>query len=306
MITKRFKALGLMALMAVMLFVLIVPQTMAAYSVKQVFVRVSGTAGETVTTGQVVAIKDADGEWYKADANDSDVRPGVGIVGSKTGGDGESIEVILEGVLTGWSSLTEGQPGYLSETAGAVTQSAPSWVQQVGVALSTTDYYFNLKNYFDSSAVTSLGVLSGASPIIAEGATANDFETTISITDPTADNTITLPDDSGSVAYSPGGTTTSIADSLAIPITHAYVAKTTGGDAEALTLANGENGQILTIALVTDGGGVGTLTPVTCSGFATIAFEDAGDNVTLMYIDDTVGWIILGTAGVAAPPVITI
>lgn len=102
------------------------------------------------------------------------------------------------------------------------------------------------------------------------------------------------------------GSTTSAADSLAIPVTHSYVAKTTGGDAEALTLANGVPGQIITIALVVDGGGTGTLTPATKSGFVSIAFADAGDTASLLYVNDTVGWVILGTAGVAAPPAIAI
>lgn len=100
--------------------------------------------------------------------------------------------------------------------------------------------------------------------------------------------------------------TTSAADSLAIPLTARYVAKTTGADAEALTLADGSPGQIITIALVTDGGGTGTLTPATKSGFATIVFADAGDTATLEYVDDTVGWVIVGLAGVAAPPAITV
>lgn len=100
--------------------------------------------------------------------------------------------------------------------------------------------------------------------------------------------------------------TTSAADALAIPVTARYVAKTTGDDAEALTLANGSPGQVITIALVTDGGGTGTLTPATKSGFATIVFADAGDTATLEYVDDTVGWVIVGLAGVAAPPAITV
>ena len=44
-----------------------------------------------------------------------------------------------------------------------------------------------------SGIITSTGVFSGGSPIILEGATANAFETTISLVDPTADRTITLP-----------------------------------------------------------------------------------------------------------------
>lgn len=102
------------------------------------------------------------------------------------------------------------------------------------------------------------------------------------------------------------GSATVAADVLAIPVTKRYVAKTTGADAEALTLANGVAGQRLNIALVVDGGGDGTLTPTTRSGFATIVFADAGDIVDLEYVDDTVGWILVGSAGVAAPPVITV
>jgi hypothetical protein len=44
-------------------------------------------------------------------------------------------------------------------------------------------------------------VLTGASPLVLEGATANAYETTIAVTDPTADRTVTIPDASGTVAY---------------------------------------------------------------------------------------------------------
>ena len=96
-----------------------------------------------------------------------------------------------------------------------------------------------------------------------------------------------------------------IADDLAIPVSHAHVAKATGGDAEALTLANGKPGQILTIRLVTDGGGDGTLTPATCTGFATIVFADAGDQAVLFYVDDAAGWRIWSVFGLTAQPTVT-
>jgi len=96
------------------------------------------------------------------------------------------------------------------------------------------------------------------------------------------------------------------AAALAIVTTHRFVSKTTGAGAEALTLADGRPGQLLTISLVVDGGGDGTLTPTTMTGFATIVLADAGDTVTLQFIDSTTGWIIIGSQGVAAPPVITI
>jgi len=101
-------------------------------------------------------------------------------------------------------------------------------------------------------------------------------------------------------------TTTVAADVLVIPVTHLYVAKTTGGDAEALTLANGVPGQVLVVNLTTDGGGAGTITPSTATGWATAVLDEAGDTFTFYYVDDTTGWIILGAIGVAAVPVISV
>jgi len=94
------------------------------------------------------------------------------------------------------------------------------------------------------------------------------------------------------------GNTVVAADALPIPVTHGIVQKTTGADAEALTLANGTPGQLLSIVLAVDGGGDGTLTPTTKVGWATIVFADAGDRATLLYASDTLGWLIVGMAGI--------
>jgi hypothetical protein len=50
----------------------------------------------------------------------------------------------------------------------------------------------DIDTYLDAPQVTT--------SIIFEGATANLFETTLTVTDPTADRTITLPNSSGTVA----------------------------------------------------------------------------------------------------------
>ena len=168
----------------------------AAYYWTQKYARFSAVAGETLATGDVVMIKGADGLAYEADASDAALRPAVGVIG-KGGASGATVEVVIFGVLEGFSALTESGPGYLSETAAAITQSAPAYSQQVGIAISATAYLINCQNYFDSSALTVLGTLSGASPLVLEGATADAHETTIAVTDPTADRTITLPDASG-------------------------------------------------------------------------------------------------------------
>ena len=107
--------------------------------------------------------------------------------------------------------------------------------------------------------------------------------------------------------YHPGGSTTKAGGTLAIPLTHSVVAMTTGG-VEALTIANGTDGQVLVVYLATDGG-TGTLTAATAStgtGWATIIFADAGDRAVLQYVDSTIGWVILGLSGVAGPPETTV
>lgn len=104
-------------------------------------------------------------------------------------------------------------------------------------------------------------------------------------------------------AFVMGGSVAVAGGTLAIPITHSLVLKTTGG-VEALTLADGKRGQLLTIVLAVDGGN-GTLTPTTCSGFSTIVFGDALDSATLLYVDDATGWILVGLSGDASVPTIT-
>lgn len=52
------------------------------------------------------------------------------------------------------------------------------------------------------TAITELGVLTAN--IVFEGATADAYETTLAITDPTADRTITFPDSTGTVALTSG------------------------------------------------------------------------------------------------------
>jgi len=99
------------------------------------------------------------------------------------------------------------------------------------------------------------------------------------------------------------------ADVTAIPVTHPYVVKTTGGDAEALTIVDGKPGQILMIQLAVDGGGDGTLTVGTNStgtGWTTCLFADAGDTLILMYANDTVGWVVLSCWGLTQQPAIAI
>ena len=73
---------------------------------------------------------------------------------------------------------------------------------------------------------------------------------------------------------------------------HITQVTTTGSD--ALTLANGANGQIKIITMVADGGDA-TLTPTTFGG-STITFNDVGDSVLLVY-NTTGGWAVVSNTG---------
>jgi len=60
------------------------------------------------------------------------------------------------------------------------------------------------------------------------------------------------------------------------------------------TFANGEPGQTVTFVLVTDNGNSVDITPVTKTGFTSVSLADAKDSCTLLYQDDTVGWVVAG------------
>jgi hypothetical protein len=67
-----------------------------------------------------------------------------------------------------------------------------------GAVVGTTNSQTLTNKTLTSPVVSGLTLSDGS--IVLEGATANDHETTITVTDPTADRTITLPDASGTVA----------------------------------------------------------------------------------------------------------
>ena len=70
---------------------------------------------------------------------------------------------------------------------------------------------------------------------------------------------------------------------------------TTTGSNQALTLANGANGQLKIVTMVADGGD-GVLTPTTFANGSTITFNDVGDSVLLVY-NTTGGWALVSNTG---------
>jgi hypothetical protein len=96
--------------------------------------RFSGTAGETLTVGQVVCIKASDNKIYKAKADDASLRPAVGVIG-KGGTSGALVEIVTDGIIAGMSNATPGGRLYLDTTAGGITTSAPNAPQVIGFGL---------------------------------------------------------------------------------------------------------------------------------------------------------------------------
>ena len=84
--------------------------------------------------------------------------------------------------------------------------------------------------------------------------------------------------------------TTMAADALAVPITASICHKTSGGDAETLTIVAGTSGQVLIIVMIVDGGGTATLSGAQING--SVAFSDVGHTATLLYTNSK--WNMIG------------
>jgi hypothetical protein len=97
------------------------------------------------------------------------------------------------------------------------------------------------------SAITTLtsptitGAVFNDGSVVFEGTTANDFETTLAVTDPTADRTITFPDSTGTVALTSGVINNSLVTTTGDTI-YASSANTPA------RLAIGTSGQTLTVS----------------------------------------------------------
>lgn len=102
------------------------------------------TSGETVAVNDVVYLSEADGFWYKADANDITASEQVQLGITKTASVGPGpIQVAISGVISGFSGLSVGVKYYLSNTAGAISTTEGANAVFVGWSLSTTSLLLN-------------------------------------------------------------------------------------------------------------------------------------------------------------------
>ena len=132
---------------------------------------------------------------------------------------GNLTEITALGTLTGATPLVfEGSTADAHETTIAVgnpgsdiTLTLPSSASDTIVGRATTD---TLTNKTLTSPTVS-GLTLSDSSIVYEGSTANSHETTLTVTDPTADRTITLPNETGTLITSTSAATNAFSISIA-------------------------------------------------------------------------------------------
>ena len=161
------------------------------------------------------------------------------------------------------------------------------------------------------------------SAVVFEGNLADAHETFLMADSATADRTITLPNATGTISLI-GNTETLTNKTLTSPtingaalggaLTGAVIGGvqalsgagaanntslttqlTSTGSNQAITLANGTNGQIKIVTMVVDGGDA-ILTPSTFANGTSITFNDVGDTVLLVY-NTTGGWALVSNTG---------
>ena len=100
------------------------------------------------------------------------------------------------GVL-GTSAIPNSQLANSSITIGGASTALGGTASSLsGLTFVEVSSAINVKAPGTANSIT----LNNSGQIVFEGATANDFETTLAVTDPTADRTITFPDNGGTVA----------------------------------------------------------------------------------------------------------
>jgi hypothetical protein len=112
----------------------------------------------------------------------------------------------------GYADLRVGGLTASSATIGSVTNTEIGYLSGVTSAIQTQitaklDSSTASSTYAPINNPTFTGTVSVPTSIVIEGDTANDFETTLTATDPTADRTITLPDATGTVSLVTGSET---------------------------------------------------------------------------------------------------
>ena len=134
---------------------------------------------------------------------------------------------------------------------------------------STLDYFID----GNSTANPAFG-----SSITFEGATANDFETTVAVTDPTADRTITLPDATGTVVLADGSGNITVSGNLTVSGTTTTINSTTINATTGIVFEGATANDFETTLTVTDPTADRTVTFQDATG--TVVLRDSTDTLT--------------------------
>lgn len=116
---------------------------------------VAGQAGETVTSGQLVYFDLTDNEWKLCDADTAALVNNVliGIAqGAGTNGNAIANGVLLNGLDSNQSGLNQGDLVYASNTAGGISASAGTTERVIGIARTSTSFYFDSNFYYTVTA----------------------------------------------------------------------------------------------------------------------------------------------------------
>ncbi len=104
---------------------------------------VSGTAGENLTAGQIVYLKN-DGKWYKASSSATGTCMNVSLgVCYTTANTNIATTVLVSGMIKNQTSLSTGTTYYLQDSAGTIGTSAGTISVDIGEAISATNVLFN-------------------------------------------------------------------------------------------------------------------------------------------------------------------
>jgi len=235
-----------------------------------------------------------------------DINPMIDIVNDLNDGSISTTTLTLAGVASGTPALTltagdilvtsgdvNMTSGDLTLTSGNIVGTAGNFTLTSGNgilsegSLSITDTAEERALLVTSSATTADAVHIVASSLTTGAALLIDGNA----------GAAAIESSSGFVRH--GGTST-LAGSGAVPITQPIAeCDSTGGG--AWTLADGVEGQRLTVVMVTDAGD-GTLTPSNAGGYTDITFADAGDSAELLFTNGN--WYVIGVGGLAPGPVV--